>query len=302
MKTRVRFLLPALLVSGSGICGAQETYQDTVRMCTSGALFTHVSVNDAIVAMDLWTKKLAARAPELPEMQLVVIDHVDEIVDALRQREIDIVALTSLAYLEMRDQVALEPLIVPGLRGRNDVLQEFVLVGRRADNDRGQLEDLRGKRLLAAGIDNGDLGTMWLDVLLMERGLATVEQFFGSAERRGPPAQALLPVFFGTADACVISRQALETMTELNPQLARDLTVLAASPRLLQRLMCVRADLEPLLLLEQVLNVHNEPEGRQLMALLRAGRAIRFEADQLAGVAALVQEHRALSEQIASSL
>jgi phosphonate transport system substrate-binding protein len=39
-----------------------------------------------------------------------------------------------------------------------------------------------------------------------------------------------LPVFFGQTDACVTSKRGFDTMCELNPQVAKDLTVIASSP------------------------------------------------------------------------
>ena len=46
------------------------------------------------------------------------------------------------------------------------------------------------------------------------------------------PSQALMPVFFRQADACVASRHYFEVNSELNPQIQRELMSISNSPGL----------------------------------------------------------------------
>jgi phosphonate transport system substrate-binding protein len=70
----------------------------------------------------------------------------------------------------------------------------------------------------------------WLNTILEEGHFGPSERFFGSVTTDTNVSRGVLPVFFGQTDACLTSQRGFETMYELNPQVAKDLTVAASSP------------------------------------------------------------------------
>ena len=81
---------------------------------------------------------------------------------------------------------------------------------------------------------------------------------------------AILPVFFGQALACVVTDRALQTHGELNPQIARELIVVARSPGLLPTLLSFGpACYDPLrtLMLRSIATLREKPQGRHVLEL-----------------------------------
>jgi ABC-type phosphate/phosphonate transport system substrate-binding protein len=92
-------------------------------------------------------------------------------------------------------------------------------------------------------------------------------------------AQTVLPVFFESADACLVTRQASETMCELNPQLRRRLLVLAVSPKLFAAFFGVQVqkdapDAVKSKIRQALLGYYDTPGGRQILTLFQSNRLI----------------------------
>jgi len=81
-----------------------------------------------------------------------------------------------------------------------------------------------------------------MDVLLWRSGLDAGETFFEEIQEVSKVSQAVLPVFFDQADACIAPMDAFRTMAELNPQLEEELWVIDTSPGFCQAVVCARRD------------------------------------------------------------
>ena len=299
MRDRWLGLVATALCAAMAVSARSETGPvPTVRICTSGAFFPAADIRDTRVAMQVWLTRLSTKMQIPCELELVVIDDMKSVTEAVKCGEIDLIALTSLAYVEMRKEVAIEPFVVALRVEGGQAFDWFVLMCHKRSGIT-ELADLRDKKLLISSIDRGQIATMWLDVLLMARGLGPAEGFLQSLETRDKASQAMLPAFFGQADACIVNGRALRTMTELNPQVTDELNTVATSPEYLTRMMCVRSGFDATLretLLEATLTMHAEPEGQQILVLLQAENPAPYQPDFLAGVLALIGEHKALTE------
>lgn len=125
------------------------------------------------------------------------------------------------------------------------------------------------------------------------------EDFFSSIKEFRRPSQAILPVFFEQADACLTTQQAFDVVSELNPQVSRDLVVLERSPDIASGVLVLRTGLEPRVkasLIEVLEKLPADPEGDQILRLFRMNRLIPWRPEYAAGVAALLREHESLAK------
>lgn len=108
----------------------------------------------------------------------------------------------------------------------------------------------------------------------------------------------MLPVFFGQADACLLSSYSYQLMVELNPQIGKELTVLAMSPPLVHAIIAFdrRFDAEQRNKVYQaMLSLQESPKGQQVLSLFGLERLIPGTPAELTASLALLEKHDRLA-------
>lgn len=261
-----------------------------LEMAYSAESFVDIGLGDAQAATAVWADALMQKW-DLPfSSETLVFDDPQEVVKAIRDEQIDIVVLPPLQYVQIVDQVDIQPVLVSEAQG--EVSHPLVLLVRR-DLGAVKLADLVGGDLVVALAGKGRIGRLWLEQVLADSGFAESRAFFSHIREVGKTAQAVLPVFLGEIDACLVPREQFETMVELNPQLDRKLMVVATSPAFCQTLVCVRANFDTVrrqLLIQKFQEIHSETLGRQILTLFRVERLVPFDASSVEATFALIRE------------
>ena len=247
------------------------------------------------IALQLWANELAEIFHENYRGDAVIYDSVELALQAAEDSKLDMINLLTIDFLENRERLDLEPVLV-GVHSDEGVTERYVIVVRD-DSDTADFTDLRGKNVLFGITGERRLCTMWLDVLLMRHGLQRSEDYLRvqSVEKT---SQALFPVFFGQEDACLVTERAFRTMAELNPQIANEMRVVARSPGLVAGLMCISPTCTPetrQLILDSSMSLHEKAAGRQILALFGVNRVRRFQSQYLDAVTSLLEEHEQLT-------
>jgi hypothetical protein len=124
--------------------------------------------------------------------------------------------------MEMAESFTAEELS-QGFVGRRHGTEEGLAVVVPDDGGARQFADLRGKRVVR--LSNDRLAESFLEIQCRQQtGLPCADLFQTAEEKRD--IQSIHRVFFGQADAALVSLGALQTARELNPQVARRIRVL----------------------------------------------------------------------------
>lgn len=282
-------------IPGSGWTQETATRADTFRVAYSSKVFYEVDLKDAQVAIDLWTSEISQQLgnPLMPSTE--ILSDLDQMVEAVQRKTVDMVAITSVDFLRVRDGIDLEPSIVGVTSDRTD--EELVILVREGSGIES-LEQLRGGRmLLPAGYASESVAMVWLETLLMKNDCYEVDSFFREMKQVSKPSQAVLPVFFGQAEAGLVSRRSFDVMTEMNPQLGNELRVVEQSPGFIKYMFCFRADYDPemkQLIRDEAVRMGEYPKGRQILTLFKQDHVTEFEEEYLRNVVELLDEYVAL--------
>jgi len=241
-----------------------------LRIAFSETIIGDVNMNDARAAMLVWVKRLTQEVDVAVEIDPKVFDTSDEIISRVRAGQMDAVALNIFEYKKVADLVDSSQVLSEA--GAASFEQYMILVKKTGNLQ--QLGDLQNGRLILLKTPKTCLASAWLAGILDDGHYPPAEQFFRSVTADSKVSRVVLPVFFGQTEACITSKRAFETLCELNPQVAKDLKVIAVSPPLLA-VFCLfsktfRGDSREKML-HAFQMVRMAPAGRQLTTLFQFG-------------------------------
>ena len=290
------FVMSTLVASVFTGCVKQADAMD-IRTVGVGYIVNTISgvdKRDAKVALEIMVRKIVMR--QFPEVQStsIIYEDLETAIKAVENKEIDIMTMLSTNYLDLSDRSIMIPKFIGSIGGKPE--EEYVLLVKK-QSDIKELSQLRDKKIITQKGGSGVVSLMWLDTLLMEQSLPVNRVFFNSVKKVDKISMAVLPVFFGKVDACLVPRHAYETMVELNPQVGRELNVLSESPGYLVTVTCFRSGIvekDQKTISAQFDTLDETPEYRQILILFHLKSVKRYNPEYLLNVEKLYTKYHRL--------
>lgn len=301
---RCWWLVLVLVLAGRGVAAGAEpkpvapAEPGAFNLIFSSRMFTEVHENDAKAALIAWAE-VVMRERHLrftPEPQ--VLDGVPALVRAASSGENNFITVSTEEYLEMGMPAARDSFIV-GLTAGDPFVTYLLLVN--TDSEIRDVAGLKGRTVLVYDNPRASLAAYWLDDLLLERGLPPAGTYCGVVNKARKLSAAVLPVFFHQADACLVTRDGLAVLGELNPQVVSQLRVLGTSPPFTPSVAFIRAGTEPAFkgvdLFREVKLLHTSAPGKQLLSLFKVDRLVTLPTSAIGSARELIETHRRLLRQ-----
>jgi phosphonate transport system substrate-binding protein len=264
----------------AGSDASTRTGASPLRFAVSENVVVGVNPNDARAAMAVWSEELLKtidiKMAMAPDQNWVMPS--DQLLAAIRAGKVDLFCLTVQEYRQVTPHVDTSRIIT------NDYGGDELLLVVREESGIVNLAGLRGRSLIQLENPATSLAEPWLTVSFWRDGLESPEQVLGHMTRNTKLTQVVLPLFFGQADACVVTRRGLDTMVELNPQLSRKLKVLLASPKMVGTFFACRNDYPDHLkktILDGLVELKSSPPAKQLSMLFQSPGFAARDADCL---------------------
>ena len=235
-------------------------------------MFTEVNENEARAALKVWIMTVAKERGFPVNPELIVYKGAEAALRSVETDQIDGYGASLEEFSALRERIAFDRIVVAT---HNGSFQDSYVVLVRADSGWTELADLRGRDLLVLQNPRMSMAFVWLDTVLLENGLGRTSTFFGPIEHQNKPSRVALPVFFRKAAVCLMTLKSFAAMQELNPQLGKQLRVLAQSPELMSSVFAFRADFrspyrEPMF--QEMQRLSESPAGLQILTLLQSER------------------------------
>lgn len=280
-----------LLLSRSS---AAETPSPPFRIGFSSSMFSDVNENDARAAVKVWGQMIAKVRNVPTNPTPIIFKNEDELLRCLQEKKVDAVAVVMTELARLHRKVSFAPIFLTSNYGA--ATERYILLVRR-DSSMKSMAHLRGRSIIFQKNPRNALAPLWMDTLLAKQGYPVASRFVGSISQNTKLSNVILPVFFRRADACVVTRSGFDTMSALNPQLGRQLTVLAESPDMVPAVLTFRADYNPPFK-EQLITGINElketPAGRQVLIIFHSDDIAQHPWTSLNSALKLIETHEKL--------
>jgi len=281
--TLIAIVSAAVIFAGLDVFG--QNNKESTRLLRFGHSFedlANVDPADARIALEIWQRKLNDMIDDYdlgPENYFY--ENMPSLINALKTGKIDAAGITCVDYIRSREKLPVVPILVP--TREEDILETYILLVH-CSSKLTDLSRLEGRNLIIEKGERGRIALLWLDMLLLKRGLPESRDFLRSVRKADKVSKAVLPVFFRQADACIVTLDAWNTLRELNPQLKKQLRILEQSPGYLGAVTVIRKDF-PLQSREKfvknVLALQTKPEFKQILTLFRFNRIAKFKQSHL---------------------
>jgi phosphonate transport system substrate-binding protein len=296
-KLTFKMLLFSLICSSALISQTQTNKREAqpINVGFSIDLFNQVDIRDASVAIEMWGDELLGELGIKYYPETKIFNTNQEILDALKNNKLDLISLLTTDYLEIAKEAPMEPYLITTVGGSYGY--SFLLLVRK-DNEIKNLMDLKGKQINVPSDSFGKLVNMWLTTTLHDKG-EKFNTFFSEVKEVNKPSQALFPVFFKQADACVIPEQSFNTMLELNPQLKNDLLIIDTSPELVNGIMCINDKLENNLretTTETARKLSHTDSGKQILTLFKSEELLKFKPEHIKSTKELFDKYKKITK------
>jgi ABC-type phosphate/phosphonate transport system substrate-binding protein len=293
MKQKAAVVLIGVLSCGFEIALGSDAVLSSLKIgLSSSVMEADVNADDALAATRVWAGKLGGANWRSAESMVFL--NVDKIIETLGHGQVDILAIGSNEYFQFQKKIAAEPSMVYVHNG--EVSVEYVLLVRK-DSHIESARDLEGKRVALNNKGRHCLASIWLDTYLMKNGSPGKEIALRERKIVGKTSQAILPVFFSQMDAALVVKSAYQTAVTLNPQIGRDLKIIAASTPLVPIIVCLReslSDVQRAQIEDRALRLHETPEGLQTFTIFKIDRIVSWQKGFETNVRQLMEEYETL--------
>ncbi len=270
-----------------------------LRVGLSSRVFPDVDQRDAKVAMELWTRELARGIGVKTIPVTTIYKTTAALLEAVKRGDLTIVTLPAIEYLQISDKAPMTPFIVPS--NSAGTARKYALIVRRDSGIRA-VSGLRDKSLVIPSFTKNEASHIWLHVLLMREIKQDRSLFFRQVRELSSASQAIMKVFFKQADAAIVNCEALETSKILNPQIGKELVVIAESKPLHGDITCIPTMVNEKLkrsIMKSALHLHETTRGKQIFTLFQIEQLIPYQPSYLAGLISLLEEQARLKSQAA---
>ncbi len=236
--------------------------------------------------------------------RVVIYDDIDALKKDIREKQVDIFAVTTPEYFLLRNQVNATPFLTYKLSDRT--MDRMLLVSRIDSRIRSIAELKRREIAVYTNLnDEFNLPSLWLTTLVLKSGGDYEDEYASSIYKVRKGVNAISDVFFRKADAAVVPERDFDISKELNPQIGTQLCIVDSSKQMLYMVLCYTEKLATALkpyrdcnmqsIADMLCNTHKTAKGKQFLGIFRITSFIPFKNEYLRDTEQLFNDFRALS-------
>ncbi|PKL87584.1 MAG: hypothetical protein CVV23_14630 [Ignavibacteriae bacterium HGW-Ignavibacteriae-2] len=290
------FTLFCLILSSICVLNAQdkntsEKYDIVIKYGYSVKVLMEIDPSDAEAALRILIQHIASLKGYHIKVETVFYTDIKAIKKDLQEKKLDVLAVLGGEFLELQKSVIMQPELVPTSQG--SIYHKYILITHK-NKAPNFFSTKKHNKLLVSVSKKNEFPFMWLDNIFAKKGLPQVNKVFENIEELDKPSMAVLPVFFSKADAAVVPLSLFNVVSELNPQLKKDLVILEESEDMLLSVICFTSNLPQKvqkIMKEAMIELKDTRQGKQILDIFNIEGMQTFDAGYLQGIRNLIDEN-----------
>jgi ABC-type phosphate/phosphonate transport system substrate-binding protein len=265
-----------------------------LRFGLSRDLFREFNAVDGVTATKVWLETMVRDRHIIAGSDTFLFENPETIARAVREHTFDIALMLAVEYLDVADTDELREWFTYR-RGGEPGQKLVVLVN--ADSGYHSVKDLEEKRIVVFGGEQTEIAKFWLGVQTLMASGKDIDSYFQSVEEVNKPTKAVLPVFFGRRDACLVTEEAFAVAAELNPQVGQRLRPIEESESFASVVLCAHRDSDPEMLkrvYDAFAAAHLDPKAKQVFVTYRLDKLDPIEPAMLESVRRVKRQYQEL--------
>lgn len=235
--------------------------------------FARYNKKDVQLTISVWLDEIASGSEY--DIEPIAYDDPKKMASDLEAGKVDLVTTSSLNFVKYFDKATL----ADGFSGGDyDADGHRLLLVVKEDGPIRQWKGFERAKVLV--LEGSDISELYLDLSLLHHGVFDHVEWIKTKNYQ----QALLKLFFGKADAAIVTQKALGFASEMNPQMRQRLKVFDQStltdvmPSYFRKTVSetMRKDIT-----DAAMQVTSTVRGRQVMAIFRADSIIKIPLSTL---------------------
>jgi ABC-type phosphate/phosphonate transport system substrate-binding protein len=260
-------------------------------------LFPETDFRDAKAGIESWGKELLKNRDLDYKLVALIYNDLPSISKAFSEKEISLIALHALDYLAIKNDIPIDPILVPARNG-NPLDKYIILVNKKSKIN--NVNQLKNKRVSIQKGGRSLVQYIWFENLILKAQSIPIDRFCDIKEV-SRESKAILSVFFEQNDACVVSQYAFESAITKNSQLKNDLLTIESSQSYLHDILCIARNVEKKYindLFEVAILMNKNKSGEQIMNLFDFNSFLYFDKESIKSLELLYNENLKLRKKL----
>lgn len=223
-------------------------------------------------------------------VRLTILSRYGDIIDRFVSRKLDGAFFGVFTGVLAMEKLGVEPVARPVNLDGSSTSQAYVFA--RKDSGINHVKDMRGKRMVF--VDRATAtGYLYFLVLLKENGVSDVERYFKEYYFTGSHDAAVHAVMDNRADVGIAKGKIFNKLTEKDPLIRNELSVLYRSPEFPDTTLCLKKELPESIkkrIRDILLNMDKDKEGIEVLKKLGAVKFITAKREDFSSFLDMVRK------------
>lgn len=295
MSLRIFLLLSLLLPINTGIAADTSLDDRELRIGFDILALPDLARADIEVSLKFWTEEISRQA-NVPIKVQIYENAVDEMATDFKNGTTNFLLTTPLNFIELFDRSTLADGFMAAKGGL--IFDNLVLLTHKNTGIK-QFSELKGKRV--AILKNVRFLKVYLQTLCLKAFHKNCDNTLSITEPERNSTRLILKLFFQQVDAVVANKSAFELVSEMNPQVSRELQIIEELDSVPMGLGFFNANVAPEFreeIIGKVQNITQYDRGKSVLEIFKTDNIVRSQLSDLNTVETIHRLYRQLDRGI----